>query len=76
MQLTELLESVQLLLAERNQMENEGIKLGKPEMSVGIVSVAMSFAKRIVIMSMAAYVVISVFSYLPKKKKQENYQEV
>ena len=71
-----LMDSAKLLLAEKNQSESEGIKVSKPGMSVGIVGVAMSFAKRLVILSMAAYVLIYVSSFLPQKKKKADFQEV
>ena len=69
-------ESVKLLLAESNQTKNEGIKAGNPGMSVGIVGVGMSFAKRFVIWSMAAYVLICIPSVMFKKKKCADTQEV
>lgn len=75
LELEELMESVKLLLAEQNQTENEGIKISNAERSVGIVSVGMSFAKRFVMMSMAAYILIYVAAILPKKKVEES-QEV
>ena len=74
-ELEELTESVRVLLAESNQTENEGIKMSNAKMSVGIVGIGMSFAKRFVILSMGAYVVIYVLSVLPKKKA-ERTQEV
>ena len=75
LELEELMESVKLLLAEQNQTENEGIKISNAERSVGIVSVGMSFAKRFVMMSMAAYILIYIAAVLPKKKVEES-QEV
>ena len=74
-QLEELMGSVRVLLAERNQAENEGIKVSGAGMSTGIVGVGMSFAKRFVILSMAAYVLICIPSAFTGKKK-ENSQEV
>ena len=74
-QINELRESVKLLLAENNNVRNEGIKAGSPGMSVGIVGVGMSFAKRFVILSMAAYVLICIPSAFPKKKRADS-QEV
>ena len=71
----ELMESVRVLLAESNQTENEGIKVSGAAMSAGIVSVGMSFAKRFVILSMGAYVLICIPSFFPKKKTEES-QEV
>lgn len=74
-QIGKMNEDVKLLLGESNQTENEGIKVSNAEMSVGIVGVGMSFAKRFVILSMAAYVLI----YIPSvflKKKTEDSQEV
>ena len=68
--------SVKQLLAESNLTENEGIKLSEPAMAVGIVSVGMSFAKRFVILSLAAYVLICVGVTLSKKKKSAATQEV
>ena len=70
--LEELMESVRVLLAESNQTENEGIKVSKAEMSVGIVGVGMSFAKRFVILSMAAYILISIPSCFSKKKTEDS----
>ena len=67
-QLEELMESVKLLLAEQNQTENKGIKVSGAEMSAGIVGVGMSFAKRFVIFSMAAYVLLCIRAAFPKKK--------
>lgn len=75
-QIEELMESVKALLAESNQMENKGIKIGETNMSVGIVGVGMSFAKRFVILSMAAYVLLCIPSVLFKNKKRKNSQEV
>ena len=75
-ELEELMESVRALLAERNQTENEGIKVSDADMSVGIVGVGMSFAKRFVILSMAAYVLLCIPSAFPKKKTSADPQEV
>lgn len=69
-QLKELMGSVRVLLVERNQAENEGIKVSSAQMSTGIVGVGMSFAKRFVILSMAAYVLICIPSVFTKKKKE------
>lgn len=70
-----LMEAMKTLLAESNQTNNEGIKIGKADMSVGLVGVGMSFAKRFVILSMAAYIVLFAPSVFFKKKK-EAAQEV
>ena len=75
-ELETLMESVKLLLAEGNQEKNEGIKVSDPEMSAGIMSIGMSFAKRFVILSMAAYVLICIPSVFFKKKKRADSQEV
>lgn len=75
-ELNELMDSVKTLLAESNHLGNEGIKAGKVTTTVGIVGVGMSFAKRFVILSMVAYVVICGAALLPKKKKSEEAQEV
>ena len=69
------METVKVLLAESNQTENEGIKVSDPAMSAGIVGVGISFAKRFVILSMAAYIVLCIPSAFVKKKT-ENSQEV
>ena len=74
-ELEELMESTQVLLAESNQTGNEGIKVSGSEMSVGIVGVGMSFAKRFVILSMAVYV-LSCIPYFFSKKKADGSQEV
>ena len=74
-ELNALMESVKELLAESNQTENEGIKAGNAAMSADIVGLGMSFAKRFVILSMAAYVLICIPSFLPKRKTEES-QEV
>jgi len=74
-ELEELMESTRVLLAENNQTENEGIKVSGAEMSVGIVGVGMSFAKRFVILSMAVYVLICIPSIF-SKKKTDGSQEV
>ena len=74
-QLEEMMESVRLLLAESNQTENEGIKVSDADMSAGIVGVGMSFAKRFVILSMAAYVLICIPAVFSKKKIEDS-QEV
>ena len=74
-ELEELMESTRVLLAENNQTENEGIKVSGAEMSVGIVGVGMSFAKRFVILSMAVYVLICIPSIF-SKKKNDGSQEV
>ena len=74
-QLEEMMESVRLLLAESNQTENEGIKVSGAAMSAGIVGVGMSFAKRFVILSMAAYVLICIPAVFSKKKIEDS-QEV
>ena len=75
-QIEELMESVKLLLAESNQKENEGIKVSAAEMSAGIISVGMSFAKRFVILTMAAYVLLCILSVFFKKEKCADSQEV
>ena len=74
-QLDELMESVKLLLAESNRTENEGIKVSNAARTVGIVGVGMSFAKRFVILSMAAYILICIPTVLFKKKNTDS-QEV
>ena len=68
-QIMELNVSVKLLLTESNQTNNEGIKVSGTGMSVGIVGIGMSFAKRFVILSMVAYVLICPPSLFPKKKR-------
>ena len=75
LQLEEMMESVKLLLAESNHTENEGIKASDAAMAAGIVGIGMSFAKRFVILSMAAYVLICIPSVFSKKKTEET-QEV
>ena len=74
-ELEELMESTKVLLAESNQTENEGIKVSDAAMTVGIVGVGMSFAKRFVILSMAAYVLICIPAVFMKKKTEDS-QEV
>ena len=69
------MESAQVLLTESNQRENEGIKASNAAMSADLVGVGMSFAKRFVILSMAAYVLICIPSFF-FKKKTERSQEV
>lgn len=73
--LKELMKTVRVLLAEHNQTENEGIKVSDPAMSAGIVSVGVSFAKRFVIMVMAAYVLFYIPSAILRKKSADT-QEV
>ena len=68
-------ESAKLLLEESNQAGNEGIKASNAVMTAGIVGVGMSFAKRFVILSLAAYVLLYIPSGLTKKK-QTDTQEV
>lgn len=70
-QLEAMMESVKVLLAESNQTKNEGIKVSDAAMTAGIVGVGISFAKRFVILSMAAYVVICIPSFFFKKKSTE-----
>ena len=72
----ELMNSAQLLLAESNHTGNEGIKTSEATMTAGIVGVGMSFAKRFVILYMVAYVVICIPTFLPRKKKSTETQEV
>lgn len=67
-----LMESAMLLLAESNQLENEGIKVSDVAMSAGIGGVGMSFAKRLVILSMAAYVLICIPLLFQRKKTEES----
>lgn len=74
-ELEALMGSVQVMLAESNHTENEGIKASNAERSVGMVGVAMSFAKQFVILSMAAYVLICIPSVFSKKKSEDS-QEV
>lgn len=74
-QIEKLNEDVKLLLAENNQAGNEGIKASDAAMAVGIVGVGMSFAKRFVILSMAAYVLTCIPSIFLKKKAKDS-QEV
>ena len=73
--LAELMQSAKVLLAESNQTENEGIKSSGAEMAVGLVGVGMSFVKRFVILSMGAYVLVCIYSALPKKKTEESQAE-
>lgn len=75
-ELIDLMDSVQVLLAESNQTSNEGIKAGQATMTMGIVGVGLSFVKRFVILALLAYVVICIPSFLPKKKKSTEQQEV
>lgn len=70
-----LMASVKELLAESNQTENEGIKVSNAAMSADIVGIGMSFAKRFVILSMAAYALVCIPSFFPRKKTEES-QEV
>ena len=70
-ELAELMQSTRKLLSESNQSENEGIKSSGAEMSVGIIGVGLSFAKRFVILSMGAYVLICIYAALTKKKTDE-----
>ena len=74
-ELEALTESVRMLLAENNQTENEGIKVSNAAMSAGVVGIGMSFAKRFVILSMAAYVLICIPSFFSGKKTEDS-QEV
>ena len=74
-ELEKLMEDARALLAESNRTENEGIKTSGTKMSVGIVGVGMSFAKRFVILSMAAYVLSCIPSAFSRKKTEES-QEV
>lgn len=75
-QIEVLKDSVKLLLTESNQAANEGIKVSNAEMTVGLLGIAMSFAKQLVILSMAAYVLICIPSVFFKKKKCADSQEV
>ena len=72
----EVNQSVKVLLEESNQSENKGIKVSNADMSVGIVGVAMSFAKQFVILSMAGYVLICLLTAFSGKKKQTEAREV
>ena len=74
-EMEELMESVKVLLAESNQIENDGIKVSEAEMSADMIGICMSFAKRFVILSMAAYVLICIPSAFSKKKTEDS-QEV
>jgi hypothetical protein len=74
-QVEDMAESVKLLVEENNRTANEGIKVSGAEMSAGILGVGMSFAKRFVIVYMAAYVLICIPSAFTKKKR-ENVGEV
>lgn len=74
-QVEELAKSVKLLVAENNRTTNEGIKVSGAEMSAGIVGVGMSFAKRFVILYMAANVLVCIPSAFLKKKRGDS-QEV
>ena len=71
-ELEELMESVKMLLAESNQTENEGIKVSNVSRTNGIVGIGMSFAKRFVVLSMAAYVLICIPSVIYKKKSADS----
>lgn len=74
-QFAEVAEETKLLLEESNQTANEGIKVGTAGMSSGIVGIGMSFAKRFVILSLAAYALL----YIPTgffRKKPTAAQEV
>ena len=74
-QVEDMAETVKLLVEENNRTANEGIKVSGAEMSAGILGVGMSFAKRFVIVYMAAYVLICIPSAFTKKKR-ENAGEV
>lgn len=74
-QIEKLNEAVKLLLEESNQTENEGIKVSDAAMTVGIVGIGMGFAKQFVILSMAAYVLLSIPAIFLKKKTEDS-QEV
>ena len=74
-QVKELNESVRSLLSESNQTENEGIKVSKAQMSVGVIGIGMRFAKQFVFLSMAAYILICMFHAFVQKKRADS-QEV
>ena len=67
-QLAEMAEETKLLLEESNQTANEGIKVGTAGMSAGIVGIGMSFAKRFVILSLAAYALLYIPTGIFRKK--------
>lgn len=70
-QVEQLNENVKLLLAESNQIENEGIKVSNAEMAVSIVGVGMSFAKQFVILAMAGYVILFLPSVIFRRKRTD-----
>ena len=74
-QIEALVESVKLLTEESNHTGNEGIKISGVETNASIVGVGMSFAKRFVILSMAAYVLLYIPTALHRKKSNVS-QEV
>ena len=61
----------ELLAEEGNKVNQENLKVTEPGRSVGMVGVAMSSAKRFVLLLMAAYVIIYPIRMLSGRKEQE-----
>lgn len=65
------------LRENRNEIEREGLRIGEPYVNVGIVSLAMYTAKRLVLLSMAAYVVVYAMTAVrdAKQKKMQGAEK-
>ena len=61
----------ELLAEEGNKVNQENLKVTEPGRSMGMVGVAMSSAKRFVLLLMAAYVIIYPIRMLSGRKEQE-----
>ena len=68
---------LELMLTEDHQQSNEAILIGKPASGIGIVGVAMGFAKRFALLSMAAYMTIYVIRGVCeiKEKRMQGAEE-
>lgn len=61
---------LKLVLTEEHQQNGESFLVGNPSSNMSIVSVGMSFAKRFILLSMAAYVTIYIIVAIYEKKEK------
>jgi hypothetical protein len=61
---------LELMITEGYQQNSEALRIGNPASNMGIVSVGMSFAKRFILLSMAAYVTIYIIVAIYEKKEK------
>lgn len=68
----EFITEASLLTKDGKQTNQEDLNISNPFCNVSIIGIGMSFAKRFVLLSMAAYVVICITTMISNKKQNEH----